>query len=223
MKPNNTLFYILLFLPSILLGQLEDAYIFYKKDGDTLQSKQLSITLTPDKKVDGFKIGDTIVRIDNLTAFSIKEDYYGLNGRNKNGDLNLFKRYWKGKEIQLFYKNTIETIAANKAETVSKKRLYYRKGTGNIRPLKYDNIKIDMGIWTDKKNSTPFDKIERIRKLKKVNTWLIVGTTAYSIFQLIRRKEITPSIALTPVLLSFTLYANNREQELLEQTIKKVY
>lgn len=223
MKLKNTLYYILFFLPSLLAGQLEIPYTFYKKNGDTLQSKQLSVTLTLDKKVDGFKVKDTRVKIENLIAFSIQDDYYGLNGRDNKGNLNLFKRYWKGKEIQLFYKNKIENISPTSTEIVSKKSSYYRKGTGSIRPLRYENVKIDLGVWTDKKNSTPFDSIERIRKLRKLNTWLIIGAMTYSIIQLDRKRKLTPWMALPPVLLSFTLLSNNREQELLERIIKESY
>ncbi len=223
MKLKDIPFYTFLFLPVLLTGQFEAPYTFFKKSGDTLHSEQLSVTLTPQKKVSGFKVGDTIIGIQDLAAFSFKEDYYGVE-KDKKGNLNLLKRYWEGKEIQLFYKNTIEAVSLNSVETTSKKRLYYRKGTtGSIRPLKYENVKIDFGIWVNKKNTTPFDKIERIRKLRKLNNWLIIGSTAYNIFQLSRNITLTPWMAVPPVLLSFTLIANNKEKELLERTIKEMY
>lgn len=214
------LVYLFLFLPFLLLSQLQTPYVFYKKNGDTLNVRQLRVVVSPKQQVTAFNLEGKFLDIEKISAFSEGDNYYHLDGYDKKGGLNLFKRYWSGDKVELFYKNHLKVVSFPRIEMESTKYLYYRQKQGKLTPLKYENVIKDFASTTDKGVEKLLSKVKGIKRLRKLSIWLGVGSTIYAVYRLDKTREVNLTSFLPIVIFGYTSFTINKENRFLEDIVK---
>jgi len=220
MKTNYAILYFLLGIPTLLISQFQEPYTFYTIDGDSLSAAKLVVGFAENNRVKSFNIGDQILPIDQILAFSERDNYYELADYNDQGSLNLLKRYWQNEKMQLFYNHTLKVASYPHLEIVTTKDLFYRKDQGTIRLLNYQHLVEDIDPPTNQSVGKIMSKIENVKKQRKIVNWLNAGSILVTLYYLNRNQTLGPVPFLPPILIGVSLLTRNKEKRLLEEAVK---
>lgn len=220
MRTITTIIFLFLLFPLILFSQLQKQYIFYTENGDSLTTSQLLVAVAENNRVKAFNIEGQILAIDNITAYSEGDNYYYIAGYDSIGNLNIFKKYWQGDEMELFYKNNLKVVSFPRIEMESTQEFYYTKNQGAMTLLNYKNLDKDLNFSAVKHPKNIYAKVKKTRALKRLCIWLGVGSTIYGAYHLDKTGKVFPFSFLPAFAFGYTIILGQKEKRLLEKIIK---
>jgi len=210
----NTSLLVGLLLTISMASVAQKGYTYLLANGDSITSKRFALDIK-DRKIQHFVVNDRKIPPYDVKYFYKGYDYFKIERINEKVKRNIFKRYQKGKRINIYYKSGFVIEQSSTPEKITKKQFYYEKDNGFLREFKYENLRLDFN--GDAESEQRLKRVEKMRKFRKVALGVAAGVLAYEGLRLNGEKNIDALIAVPLVLFTFVIDSNNREERLLRE------